>query len=360
MLLWKNGRIFLSLALIILVVLVGCSNGMELVELNIDTEKSNGQIYLYGERHGVKTILDKELELWDVYYNEDKMRHLFVESSYYGAEFLNIWMKSDNDQILEEIYEDLKGTQSYNPDVKDFYKKIKTNYPETIFHGTDLGHQYNTTGKRFLEYLENNNLEDTDDYVLSKEAIEQGKLFYDKLDHGYRETKMTENFIREFDKLKSENIMGIYGGAHTDFKAMDYNTNSVPSMANHLKKRYGDSIHIEDLSDLVDEIEPVSIDSITVNEKEYEASYFGIQSLAGFKDYDYREFWRLENSYEDFKDYKKNGDVLPYNNYPMKIEIGQVFVMDMTKKDGTVIRYFYRSDGLIWQGKDSTEAFIVK
>lgn len=335
-----------------------CSDTTE--DRTVPSAKPSGQIYLYGEQHGVEKILEKEFEIWSRYYNEKGMRHLFVELSYYTAEFLNIWMKEDDDNILDELYEDWKGTASYNPAVKEFYKRIKSECPETVFHGTDVGHQYDTTGQRFLKYLEENNQKDSEKYSLTMEAIEQGKNFYKKEDYGYRENKMVENFIREFEKLDGESIMGIYGSAHTDFDAMEYNDGKVPCMANQLRKRYGDTVHSEDLSWIAKDIEPERTDIITVNNKEYEASYFGRQDLTGFKDYAFREFWRLENAYEDFKEMKKTGDVLPYNNYPMLIETGQVFVIDYTKKDGTVIRKYYRSDGYIWNGLPSTEEFVIK
>jgi len=54
--------------------------------------------------------MDKEFELWHEYYNNKNMRHLFVELPYYTAEFLNIWMKSDSDEILDELYNDWIGT----------------------------------------------------------------------------------------------------------------------------------------------------------------------------------------------------------------------------------------------------------
>lgn len=357
----KNTKFFMfAIGLIMLVALVACSDSTTLVDTNTPSDQSKGQIYLYGEQHGVEKILEKELELWHKYYHKEDMRHLFVELSYYSAEFLNLWMQSDSDNILEELYRDWEGTASYNPYVKEFYKKIKIEYPETIFYGTDVGHQYHTTGQRFLKYLEENNLESTDKYLLAQEAIEQGKYYYKHSDHVYRENKMVENFIREFDKLKGENIMGIYGGAHTDFVAMNYMSNSVPCMANQLKERYGDAIYSEDLAWLAKEIEPFRVDTITVNEKKYEASYFGKQDLTGFKDYSYREFWRLENAYEYFKDNKKKGNVLPYDNYPMLIETGQVFVIDHTKTDDSVERGYYRSDGYIWDGMPSTEEFKMK
>lgn len=77
-------------------------------------------------------------------------------------------------------------------------------------------------------------------------------------------------------------------------------------------------------------------------------------------DYTKREFWRLENSYNEFADKKKTGDVLPYNNYPMVIETGQVFVIDYTLKDGSIERMYYRSDGNKWNGQMTTEQFVVE
>ena len=354
----KNRKIFMfSVALIMLLALVACSDSITPVDKATSSAQSTGQIYLYGENHGEEKILEKELELWHKYYHKENTRHLFVEYGYYSAEFLNLWMQSDNDDILDELYKDWEGTASYNTYIKEFLKKIKIDCPETIFHGTDIGHQYHTTGQRFLKYLEENNLESTEKYLLAQKSIEQGKYYYKHSDDVYRENMMVENFIREFDKLNGENIMGIYGGAHTVLDAMDYRTNSVPCMAKQLKERYGDAIYSEDLSFILKEIGPLRVDTIIVNEKNYEASYFGKQDLTGFKDYTYREFWRLENAYDYFKDKKKTGNVLPYDNYPMLIETGQVFIIDLTKIDGSVERVYYRSDGYTWNGEPSTEEF---
>lgn len=357
---WLKKSYFYILALLILSVLTACSNGSRIIDIDTSTNISGGQIYLYGEQHGEEKILRKELELWGQYYHEENMRHLFIEMPYFTAEFLNSWIQSESDVILEEVYEDWKGSPSYNPYVKEFYVKIKRDYPETIFHGTDLGHQYFTTGKRFLKYLEENNLVDTEKYELSQKSIEQGRYFYKHSDDVYRENIMVENFIREFNELENKSIMGIYGGAHTDLNAMVYNDNSVPCMANQLREYYGDDIYSEDLIWLLKDIEPIRVDTITINGKNYEASYFGKMDLTMFKDYKYREFWRLENAYEDFKDNKKIGDLLPYSNYPMLIETGQIFVIDYTKTDGSVSRSYYRSDGFIWNGLPTTEWFIIE
>ena len=108
----------------------------------------------------------------------------------------------------------------------------------------------------------------------------------------------------------------------------------------------------------------IRTDKITVNGKEYEASYFGEQDMSSWSElFTKREFWRLENAYDDFKDKPAptDGDtVCPYNNYPMNIEIGQVFLMALTKKDGSVINWYYRSDGVVWQNMTSTSRFILE
>lgn len=350
--------ISLVTAFLMLLTVAGCSDSAKTGDATALPTRSTGKIYLYGEAHSVEKILNKEFELWNEYYRNDNMRHLFVELPYYTAAFLNMWMQSDSDDILEEIYKDFDGTQGSSPQSKAFYLKIKSECPETIFHGTDVGHQYQTTGERFLKYLENNNLDDTEQYLLAQEAIEQGEHFYIKQNHVYRENKMAENFIREFDSLNGVNVMGIYGGAHTGLGAKEIMTGSVPCMANQLKARYGDAVYSEDLSWMAKDIEPSRVDTIKVGEKDYEASYYGIEDLTRWsKKYTSRKFWRLENAYEDFKNCPKTGDVLPYDNYPMLLETGQVFVIDYTKPDGSVVRMYYRSEGHFWNDLPSTEEF---
>lgn len=67
----------------------------------------------------------------------------------------------------------------------------------------------------------------------------------------------------------------------------------------------------------------------------------------------------MENAYDDLKDHATTGNVLPYNNYPMTVEEGQIFVIDYTKTDGSVVREYYRSDGNTWQGSPTTEEFEI-
>ena len=116
-------------------------------------------------------------------------------------------------------------------------------------------------------------------------------------------------------------------------------------------------LHSENLTLLSD---PERVDSIRIGGKEYTALYYGKADLSAvLPDFQFREFWRVEDAYEDFKDNPVTGNVLPYNNYPMKIETGQIFIIEYTKKDGSVFREYHRSAGNTWQGSPATEEFQV-
>lgn len=351
----KRNKLFCA-ALAALMLLTACSG-----RAGSAPQKEAGEIVLYGEAHGVEAILEKELELWKDCYHTKGMRHLFVELPYFTAAYLNLWMEQEDDAILTAVYGDWIGTSIHVPAVRDFYAAIKEQCPETVFHGTDVGHQYDTTGKRFLHNLEKNGQADTEPYRLTLEAIQQGKTYYQKQDDAYRENAMVENFIREYDALEGESVMGIYGAAHTTLEGAAWGTEDTPTMASQLQGIYGEALRTEDISWIAKEdIQPLRVDTLTVGGKTYQASYFGEESISDWSIYLSRAFWRLEDAYGDFQDAPEAGDVLPYDNYPMLLETGQVFVVDYTGRDGAVERFYYRSDGTQWQGRPTTVAFVVE
>lgn len=360
----KNIKFLIALLSVALILISGC--GKQTVEdfsttlINTgEVETYTGKICLYGEKHGVKKIYDEEFNIWKKFYNENNMRDLFIETPYFMAEYLNIWMKSDDDEIIMQIYDDIGGTAGHNLDFINFFKQIKKEMPETIFHGTDVGHAYNTMGARYLSYLESQNLKNSEEYKLTEEAIEQGRVYYENSDDIYRENMMVKNFVRELGTVKNSDIMGIYGSAHTGLDTMSFD-NKISCMAKQLASIYENQVYSEDLSILAKYIDPTRVDSIEVMGNIYDASYFGKQDLNEFKEYEFREFWRLEGAFEDFKSLKKSGDILPYDNYPMNIEEGQVFVLDYKKTDETVERMYYISDGSKYEDLPSTVQVIIE
>lgn len=207
----------------------------------------NTVISLYGEAHGFKRYYDIEFEVWSKYYDEG-YRNLFVELPYYSAEFLNEWMKADSDELIDLFFEEIRGTQSGNESYYEFFHEIKERCPETIFYGTDVGHQYDTTGARYLEYLEENGLDDSEQYRLAKECIRQGIEFCnnDTEQNGMtelRESYMVSNFIDAYTRCGGGRIMGIYGSYHTNLYNPDL-------MAGKLRAQYGDIISSVKLSTL--------------------------------------------------------------------------------------------------------------
>lgn len=107
-----------------------------------------------------------------------------------------------------------------------------------------MGHQYDTTGQRFLNYLETNKQRNTSVYMRTREIIAQGKKYYNE---PHPHNMMMENFMYVLTKVNNADIMGIYGSAHIGREALDM-TGTVPCMADQLKALYGNAITAEDLS----------------------------------------------------------------------------------------------------------------
>lgn len=232
-----------------LAIVVILSFSLSLMDSRADVyPDENTKIRLYGEAHGLKEYYDIEFGLWKECYDEG-YRALFVELPYFSAEFLNLWMQEDSDEIIDQFFEEIQGTQSGNEYYYEFFHEIKEQCPQTVFYGTDVGHQYDTTGPRYLEYLADNGLEETENYRLAKECIEQGIAFHSD-DFGHtgisdiRESYMISNFIDAYSRCGTDKIMGIYGSYHTDL-------GNPELMAGRLKSQYGDVISSVRISTLI-------------------------------------------------------------------------------------------------------------
>ncbi len=362
---FTKNNLLKKIALIMSVVCIGTGivlykNNMSVNENDISKDNTDtlkqGQIFLYGELHAQDNMLKKELEIWGEYY-ADGMRDLFIEYPCFTAEFLNMWMQSEDNDIFEKLYADWEGIVDHCPEVRAFYMSIKENYPDTVFHGTDVGHHFET-GERYLEHLRVNGEEDSEKYKLASESLEHGKIFHEYSDSIYRENMMTKNFIREFEALNGTSIMGIYGGAHTQLDGKEYQTKAVPCMASQLKERYGEAVHSEDMSSLT---EPLKTESIQIGNKEYEAAYYGQSYMEPVNpECKYIRFWRLEDAYEDMKERPVTGDIISYVSYPMEIAEKQVFLVEFIKSDGSVVYEYYRSDENMRDDLRETYGFIVE
>ena len=327
------------------------------------TSINSGQIYLYGEKHSDESMLELELQIWQDYYHNDGMRHLFVEHGYFTGAYLNLWMSAEDDSILDQLFLDWEGTQACSEASRSFLKAIKETCPETVFHGTDVGHQYWSTGARYLAYLEENQLQDSEDYQLARQAIEQGKTYYSNSQNKdvYRENILVENFIREFNTLYDESIMGIYGAAHIGLDQLNY-SQECDSMATQLKAHYGSQLYSEDLAArLLAAVSPLRQDTIQIAGKDYTAEYYGEEDISAiFPAYKSRKFWHIQNAYADLVQWEPTGNILPQSNYPMLVEQGQVYMIEYICTDGTQQIEYHICDGLIWNGSLTTREVTNK
>lgn len=178
------------------------------------------------------------------------MRHLFLEISYAETQLLNMWMREDSDELIELLDKSADGTLSNVPEYYQFLKKIKAECPETMFHGTDIAHN-KQMGEYYMNYLEKEQLTHTEDYRIVTENIEQGDQYYGeiKMDEAFREEKMVENFIREYQKIAGEKIMRIYGDDHVN---MDNRNDAPDRMLFKLQEKFGDVINYQSVLKLLD------------------------------------------------------------------------------------------------------------
>ena len=318
-----------------------------------------GRIYLYGETHADPACLEQELAAWDGYYHELGMRDLLIEVPSYTAQFMNLWMKAEDDAILSRLFEDWEGTAMHDQGVWDFYKSIKEQCPETVFHGFDVGHQYNTTGTRYLIGLALTGQMGSADWDETQQTIEQGKQYYQTGDDVYRENIMAENLARIFESLPmGASVMVITGSAHSNLYAMDYNTGTVPCMAGQLRQQYGAALQARNLSDGIDYTRAGDTQLVRLAGTDYTAVCLGEQDLSSrLPGYQSRIFWLVEGAYEAACALPATGEFLPYDNYLNPVEEGQVYRIDYLLADGSSESRYYRADGTLWQGQPATAGF---
>lgn len=332
----------------------------KIVTAEVEPINETGKIFLYGEIHGQERILEKEFDLWKQYYHEDNMRHLFIESPYSKAQLLNLWMQDDHDGILIDVM----GSNGDLEAVLNFYRNIKSECPETIFHGTDVnGYKSTYPGIEYRKYLEENDLKDSPMYQLNEESIEQVKYYSQSGDDIYREAKLVENFIRELNSIGNHDIMGIYGAAHIANDEFTKDSNTVTSMAYQLSLVYGDRLIRIDLTDellkgLLDE--PLSIGEFELGGKLYTAEYYGINETTNSPLILSFEYWKLIDAYEDYKDAEQIGEFIPAYNYPMKLKENNIYVIEALLKDNTKMIYQTIVDGSLVDGILTSKQFKIE
>ena len=315
-----------------------------------------GLIYLYGENHYPPVCMEKELSAWRELY-DNGARHLFIEYSYAYAQRLNAWMQANGDELLSWLWSEEEDTLDSDPVeallLFDFYKAVKQHCPGTVFHGTDIEHEYDTLGAEYLAVLEAAGKQDSVEYARTVLTCEQGKQAHlnGETDEGYRfrETCLVDNFIWELEQLEPQAVMGIYGFTHVEGVVTEHQKSLAgdANMAAQLAERYGDRIVCTCLSlarNSARSADPAG--PVTLNGKTYETAYVGEHDLSMWAiPYQYVVYWRLKDSWSDFEEAPAGGTLNPLLSAcdRKQFAISSVYFADCTAWNGTVERFFFRT-----------------
>ena len=310
-------------------------------------------VLLCGEAHDDAACKEQELALWRARYAAGD-RNLFLEMGAATAELLNRWMTTGDESFWDLVYRNWEGSLSQTELTENFYRQLRADCPETVFHGIDLEHQYRSTGRFCLALLEKEGRQGTDTYRKVLRSVEQGEKFYRgwngdpysrdlySRENAYREDTLAENFRSEYESLGRKRVMGIFGAAHTDPYGLDYYTASVPSMGAQLRERFGGDILCRDLRG---ENLPQRT-TLRIAGKEYSAIYYGEYPITQLDNLRSREYWRLTDAYDTFSQWRGSGDNLPGNEYPMSVRPGEAYAIHYTRWVGEDFWWYGVCEGL--------------
>ena len=318
-----------------------------------------GQLFLYGEVHGLDTHTNKLFYRWQYYYTFHGLRNLFLEAPVSYAGFLNIWMTESHDYTLEALFYDIRHTHGHTDAMKKFYQRIKHELPETIFHGIDIDVLYSTLGARFVEHLAFNGIIGTELNQSVLRNISQGRRFFSvyNLSHMARIRMMTENIVNALSELDGEGAMGILGVAHVAFDYYYSVLGGGATIAHRIRSETRINVTSTDLRQLIDG-EPARI---SLAGTMYYASHHGkvllvpttAAPIVSF------EYWRVYGAYEDLRGRPVTGHTWPVTPMPMLVDEGDIVVVLFTMTDGYEGMWYFRISGEREQGMEVATGFYL-
>ncbi len=123
----------------------------------IDEDLRDKEIFLTGENHGVKANVELRMKFLKYFKEKIDFKYYLCELPYSTAYFINMYLKTGNEDILKEVYTALKGTDAWNKDDYFHWKEVYK-YNETLSKdrkitivGIDIEHQP-INALKFMEY----------------------------------------------------------------------------------------------------------------------------------------------------------------------------------------------------------------
>lgn len=244
--------------------------GLELLESDID----NNDIFLAGEAHGSIKSIDMNLYLLKYFIEKGDIKYILYESGYADSQYLNRYLDTGDESILEYLFEKSSGTMSYTMEnynlLKSIYEynltlekdkkimfvgidkenpEVAIKYIKTLLPGKETN---NTKVKQFnniVYWLTKNNYVDESKKALElirtsqKDIEEYWGVDYFQIEYLlnnlsesvgqlFREELLINNFKKLYEYLPKGKYFGQFGGAHTNLNPV------IKSLATYLQNEY--------------------------------------------------------------------------------------------------------------------------
>ncbi|MGO1470097.1 MAG: erythromycin esterase family protein [Tissierella sp.] len=192
----------------------------------IDSDLKGKEVFFTAEIHGVKANAELEMKFLKYFKEKTDFKYYLLENSYSNAYFINKYLETGDIQILEEIYEPLKGTFAWN---KSNYNQFKNLYeynkslPESKkikVLGVDIEHSTDNAYRFLLDILPEKEVPDE-----IKENIENIQNTFEKIDNPRDQVAYESSLELQKDILEKESIYKKYLGE--DFFGFEFVNKNV-------------------------------------------------------------------------------------------------------------------------------------
>lgn len=206
----------------------------------MDSDLKGKEIFFTAEVHGVKANAELEMKFLKYFKEKSDFKYYLLENSYSNAHFINKYLDTGDIEILEEIYEPLKGSFAWNKSSYDLLKKVyeynkslpKTKKIKVV--GVDIEHSTANAYKFLLDVLPKKEIPEE-----IRESIEDIQNTFDKIDNPRDKRAFEASLKLQKDIEEKENIYKEYFGENFfgfklvnkniiySFEAYEYQDNQI-------------------------------------------------------------------------------------------------------------------------------------
>ena len=184
----------------------------------MDNDLIDHDIFLVGENHGVKSNVKLKMRFLKYFKEKTNFKYYIYELPFSMTYFLNKYLETGNVNILNDIYEPIKGTYAWNKDEyhywRDLYKynKLLPKDDRITLIGIDIEHQP-ANAFNFMEYCLDNGYYSKFKHV-NYNLLNMMEVYNSNNFNDTRDKKMYENFLSISSNLPKGKYFGQIGLSH--------------------------------------------------------------------------------------------------------------------------------------------------